>query len=328
MSDQPASSAPDFTKAGMGAMGDVNNVYDASQQTTNNTTNNSSSTSHTQHEDKSQHIDQSVTKQTTIHHSGLSPMVLFALTCVIIAGFLFAILALKSESSSSPGSSGSNDKPAPGPATVVQVNMQGASTVEMKSPQPVVTTASSLPSMSSTTTASPPLILSADVGVFAAGQFTPRTSFKTNELLTLRLRVSRACQARVLYQPAQGDPMLMFPESGGGSSTVLAGVDVFIPDPAKIEAKSPDAAAFQLFHDTGSGPPIAEQVLVQIAEEPFAPDGAALAAGAPYRTYTGLTLAEARMRGATKLQGLAAAAAQAKMESAMSQKSLPFTIQP
>jgi hypothetical protein len=321
MNENEPTSGPNFTKAGLGAMGDVNNVYDASQHTTNH----SSSTSHTHHEDKSQHIDQSVTKQTTVHHNGLSPVVLFAVICVVIAGFLFFALALKPDSmTSSREKERVEERPAPAPAVliknepVIQVTMLGASSTVIQ------------PAMNAVSPAvlAPPGIVETEVGVIAGGQFTPRTSFKSGELLTLRLRVSRTCHVRVLYQPAEGAPMLMFPEIASGSASVQAGEDVFIPDPKMVAAKSPDATAFQLYHDTGSGPPITEQVIVQLADDPFTPEGAVEVAGAPRRTYTGLTLADARIRGAAKLKGLDAVAAQGRMEAALSQKTLPFTIQP
>ena len=72
-------------------MGDVNNVYDASRHTTNHST----SSSHSHHEDKSQHYDQSVTKQVTVHNAGMSPVVMFAMVGVVVAGFVLMALALR-----------------------------------------------------------------------------------------------------------------------------------------------------------------------------------------------------------------------------------------
>lgn len=102
MNENEPSSAPDFTKVGFGALGNVDVRHDASQHTTTNTTNNSSSASHTHHEDKSQHIDQSVTKQTTINNAGISYKIvvgivvaIFAIICVVIAGFVLQTLALR-----------------------------------------------------------------------------------------------------------------------------------------------------------------------------------------------------------------------------------------
>ncbi|MBL9131714.1 MAG: hypothetical protein JNG86_10975 [Verrucomicrobiaceae bacterium] len=102
MNENEPTSGPNFTKAGLGAMGDVNNVYDASRHTTNHTTNHSSSTSQAHHEDKSQHIDQSVTKQTTVHQSGLSQTALFAIICVVVAGFVLVILAMNNARTPTP----------------------------------------------------------------------------------------------------------------------------------------------------------------------------------------------------------------------------------
>lgn len=300
MSDKPPPTSPDYSQTGYGALGDVKVEHDASQHTTHHTTNTS-------------HVHQKTTQV-----SGMHPRQVLALVALLILGGVLLVMALRSTPQPA-----AIIAPAPGQGVVIEnkpvipigeVVQSGQKPVETL-PEPPVPPA--LPS-----------ILNADVGVLAGGRFTPRTSFKTGELLTLRLRVSRSCQVRVLYQPAQGDPMLIFPESGAGSSPVPAGEDVFIPDPARLAAQSPDATAFKLFHDAGSGPPILEQVVVQVADEPFAADGTAPAVGTPYRAYPGMTLADARTRGVVRLKGLAAAAAQAKVDLALTQRVLPFSIMP
>jgi outer membrane protein OmpA-like peptidoglycan-associated protein len=292
MPDDTSPSSPDFTKVGFGAMGNVEVKHDASQHTTHSTTQHSQA----HHEDKSTSYNNHVTHQKTTQVSGMHPLLVLALVAILIIGGVLMVMALK------PASQTPAATTPPAPSVVIM-------------PQPPVISAL-------------PTIQNAEVGVMVGGQFTPRTSFKNGELLTLRLRVSRDCHVRVLYQPAQGDPMLIFPEKGDGSNFVLAGVDLFIPDPAKLAAQSPDATAFKLIHDFGSGPPIQEQVVVQIADEPFAADGTSPAVGTPYRAYPGMTLADARTRGVVRLKGLVAAAAQAKMDQALSQKALPFSIMP
>jgi hypothetical protein len=173
-----------------------------------------------------------------------------------------------------------------------------------------------------------PGIVSAEVGIWRNGQFEPRSAFKSGELLTLRMRVSSTCQVRVLYQPAQGAPMLMFPEQGAGSDRVEAGVDVFIPDPIKLAAKSADAMAFELFHDSGSGPAIEERLLIQVSDEGFTSEEAVKVKDTPYRIYSGLSLAQAKIRGVIKRLGADAVEAQTKMEADLSQKIISFSIIP
>lgn len=314
MSDKPRPSSPDYSRTGYGALGDVKVEHDASQHTTHHTTN----TSHVHQEDKSTRYHSQVTHQKTTQVSGMHPLLVLALVALLILGGVLLVMALRPTSqpltiiAPAPAATVVTDnKPVIPIGEPAEAGLQHAVIM----PEPPVT-------------AGLPAILNADVGVLAGGRFTPRTSFKTGELLTLRLRVSRSCQVRVLYQPAQGDPMLIFPESGAGSSLVPAGVEVFIPDPARLAAESPDATAFKLFHDAGSGPPIVEQVVVQVADEPFAVDGTAPAVGTPYRAYPGMTLADARTRGVVRLKGLEAAAAQAKVDHALTQRVLPFSIMP
>lgn len=300
MSDKPPASSPNFSHTGYGALGDVKVEHDASQHTTHHTTNTS-------------HVHQKTTQV-----SGMHPLLVLALVALLILGGVLLVMALR---------------PTPQPLTIIAPAPAATVVTDNKPVIPIGEPAEpgrqhAVTMPEPPVTAGLPAILDAEVGVLAGGRFTPRTSFKTGELLTLRLRVSRSCQVRVLYQPAQGDPMLIFPESGAGSSPVPAGVEVFIPDPARLAAQSPDATAFKLFHDAGSGPPIVEQVVVQVADEPFAAEGTAPAAGTPYRAYPGMTLADARTRGVVRLKGLAAAAAQAKVDLALTQRVLPFSIMP
>lgn len=248
----------------------------------------------------------------------MHPLLVLALVAILIIGGLLMVMTLRQ---TPPNTTVVIPTPAPSVVIenkpVVQIGepVQTGQKHAKIMPEPQVPTA--LPS-----------IHNAEVGIMAGGRFTSRTTFNSGELLTLRLRVSSSCHVRVLYQPAQGDPMLIFPEKGDGSSLVQAGADVFIPDPTLLAAHSPDATAFKLFHDFGSGPPIQEQLIVQIADEPFAADGAAPAAGTPYRAYSGITLAEAKTRGVARLKGFVAAAAQEKMDQALSQQTLSFSIIP
>lgn len=315
MSDAPSSSGPDFTKVGFGAMGNVDVKHDASVHTTHST----SQVNQTHHEDKSTHHNHHVTHHKTTHVEGMHPLLVVALVAVvgIVAVLLIMVMkpASQLETSSLPKSSAgiaTDNEPDPHPRKASEIAVPRPA--EPAPVQPVIV--------------SRPTIVNADVGVMVNGEFTPRTSFKSGELLTLRLRVSRTCQVRALYQPAQGDPMLVFPESGDGSSLVAAGTDVFIPDPAKLAARSPDATAFKLFHDVGSGPPIQEQVVVQIADAPFLAEGATPAAGTPYRAYAGSTLSAARLRGISRLKGADAVAAQTQMEETLDECALTFSIHP
>lgn len=173
-----------------------------------------------------------------------------------------------------------------------------------------------------------PSIVAAAVGIVAGRHFTQKTNFKTGDLLTLQLKVDRACHLRVIYQPLHGDPMRVFPERDGASDRIAAGADILIPDPAKLAAATPDCTVFQLFHDAGSGPPIREQLLIQLSDEPFTDDGSFRPTTNSYRVYRGIPLAQARARGVKKLTGLSAADAQARIDSLLNEQTLSFTIEP
>jgi hypothetical protein len=330
MTDDSASlpvSSPNLTKLGMGA-GNVEVEYHASHTTTNIITHNYASPSPPPPEAKSVHVDSKANPQNTmhhsglppapssgpppVHHSGLPPVVLFSTLCVVIGGFvLFRLADHPQESKSNSGS------PAPAPAP-----LPAPAPAPLPAPAPAPAPAP-LPD-----TPARPVIEAAEVGIVSQNRFIPRTDFKTNDLLTLRLRVSRDCHLRVIYQQAKGDPVRMFPEADGGSDLVRGGTVLCIPDPDKLATHAADATAFQLYHDIGSGPPIHEQIIVQIAEEPFTTDGTTRSADSPYRVFQGISLADARMRGVLKLQGLSASQAQAHMDTLLSERTLPFSIRP
>jgi len=172
-----------------------------------------------------------------------------------------------------------------------------------------------------------PVITDATVGMVTRGQFQPVTDFKSGDVLTLRVRVDRPGHLRVLYLPAQGPPVRMFPERDGAPDHV-GGDAILIPDPAKLAAATPDCTAFQLYHDTGSGPPIREQILVQASDEPFTDDGSIRKPDSSYRVYDGLTLAEVRTRGVKRLEGLSAAEVQSRADKLVPERTLSFTIRP
>jgi len=180
----------------------------------------------------------------------------------------------------------------------------------------------------------PPQVIAAEVGKFnvALGTFTSTAKFKTGDLLTLKLRVNREAHLRVLYQPAVGDPQLLFPEKGDGSALVPGGRDVFIPDPVKIAALRADASAFQLYHDFGTGPPLVEQLIIQVSPTPITDEGSQREATRPYRVYSGLRLADARSRGGMLLTAPQAIAAQhvadAKDPAPSFERILTFSIDP
>jgi len=189
----------------------------------------------------------------------------------------------------------------------------------------------------STTTTSatePPQVIAAETGKYnvALGTFTPTAAFKTGDLLTLKVRINRDAYLRVLYQPAIGDPQLLFPEQGDGSALVPGGRDVFIPDPAKMAAQSTDASAFQLYHDFGTGPPLDEQLIIQVSPTPITDEGSHREENRPYRVYSGLRLADARTRGGIRLSAPQAIAAQreadAKNPPANIERNLTFSIHP
>jgi hypothetical protein len=185
---------------------------------------------------------------------------------------------------------------------------------------------------SSTTEA--PQVIAAETGKFnvALGTFTPTVSFKTGDLLTLKVRINRDAYLRVIYQPAVGDPQLLFPEQGDGSEWVPGGRDVFIPDPVKIAAQSTDASAFQLYHDFGTGQPLDEQLIIQVSATPITDEGSQRESNGPYRVYSGLRLADARARGGIRLPAPQAIAAQrdadAKDPAPSIERNLTFSIDP
>ncbi len=172
-----------------------------------------------------------------------------------------------------------------------------------------------------------PGIVSASTGTITRALFNEKTNFKTGDLLTLRVKVDRACHLRVLYQPLQGDPVRMFPERDGASDRITDGKYVLIPDPDKLASASPDCAAFELFHDSRSGPAIKEHILIQVSAEPFTDEGSVRIDGNSHRAYS-VPLALARMRGVKRLTGLSAADAQARVDSLLNEQTLSFTIEP
>ncbi len=286
---------PDFTKVGFGAMGPVEVKHDASQHTT--------------------------------HNHGLSPVILFAVICVLLAGFIFIVMEFRA--------------PEVKPASVsfTTSSADGGDAVPPATPPPIVENKPAIPAKppaippatapsTSPSTPARPVIETAEVGIISKSQFTARNAFKTGELLTLRLRVSHDCRLRVIYQPAKGNPVRLFPESDAASDQIHGSTELSIPDPAKLAAHAKDATAFQVYHDTGTGPPIHEQILIQIAEEPFSHDGTTRSADSPYRIFQGKTLEEVRRRGVVKLQGLSASEAQARMDSLISERVLAISVSP
>lgn len=306
------------------AGGNVDVHHDASTQTIYQTTHSILN----QQEDKSIKYDQRVTQT-----HGMHPLLVVSLICVVVIGFATMALILKQPSGHSPAFASSNlatAQPATPPEKDEQPTVSPVPDVTPSAPvtMPVIPAVDKpVPSVTGTLPEQPG-IESAEVGICRNGQFEPRSTFKSGELLTLRMRVSSTCQVRVLYQPAQGAPMLMFPEQGAGSDRVEAGVDVFIPDPIKLAAKSADATAFELFHDSGSGPAIEERLLIQVSDEGFTSEEAVNVKDTPYRIYSGLTLAQAKMRGVIKRLGAEAVKAQSRMEADLSQKIISFSIHP
>lgn len=324
-------------------MGPVNVTYDNSQHTTHNVSHHSSSTSQAHHEDKSQHSDHSVNTHNTVHQHGPHAGVfagIVALVAVLLGGIILLVMALRQpdakpiSDSSTTTVLGGHEPPLPGaPTGTLEPKPAGGKGDAAAGVAAVLVPsadgrAQPISLSSSSSSSAPPIIETAEIGIVSQGRFIPCKEFKTNDLLTLRLRVSRDCRLRVLYQQASGPPLRMFPEADGGSDLILGGTEMYLPDPAKLEAHAPDATAFLLFHDTGKGAPIHEQIVVQIAEEPFTPEGTIRNADTPYRVFKGLTLADARIRGVLKLQGLSVSQAQSKMDALLSERTLPFTISP
>lgn len=304
--------------------GNVEVHHDASTQTIHQTTH----SFHQQQEDKSTNYDQRVTQT-----HGMHPLLVVSLVCVIVIGFAIMALILRHPVEAPPPMSAMNMMPT---QSSVPVELEGKPEVS-----PVIDLPKSDPVKMSATPAidkpeprvidslpEQPAIMAAEVGIWKNGQFEPKSAFETGELLTLKLRVTQTCQVRVLYQPAQGNPMLMFPQQGAGSERVEAGRDVFIPDPTKLAGNAADATAFELFHDSGTGPAIEERLLVQVSNESFSAEDAVEVKDAPYRLYAGLSLAQARMRGVIKRLGAEAVQAQSRMETDLSQKVISFSIKP
>ena len=295
-----------YEKAGFGAMGNVDIRHDASSN---------HSQTHTVH-DHSVHITHqhaplgsgapAATHQTVRRKPVLVIVIPLTVGLAGLGGFLWWAVKHKS-------SSGSDAPPAG------QINVNPVI-------QPVINITNG--DTSPVQPGALPAISSAEVGKVVAGQFVAQADFKTGDLLTVRVRVDRPCHLRALYLPAQGDPVRMFPERDGSSDLAANTSALLIPDPVKLRAATPDCTAFQLFHDTGRGPPIREQILVQVLGEPFTDEGSTRGTNSPYRTYDGLTLAQVRSRGVTRLQGLSAAEAQSRADEILSERILSFTIRP
>jgi hypothetical protein len=311
MPDDPA---PDFNRVGFGAGGDVHVQHDASQH------------QHVHNEDKSQHTH-------FYHPPGIPPVQptppahtqnalliwTFAVILIVAGGFLSYAVLSKPSTSSTPPTPPTN----PNPVSESQRNVN----------LPLLPPPISLPTQESSTT-EPPQIIAAETGKFniTFGTFTPTATFQTGDLLTLKVRISRDAYLRVLYQPAIGDPQLLFPEHGDGSALVPGGRDVFLPDPAKLAAQTADASAFQLFHDFGTGPPLDEQLIIQVSPTPLTDEGSQHENNRPYRVYSGLQLADARTRGGIRLSAQQAITAQRESDSKNPapsiERNLTFSIHP
>lgn len=323
MSDDPS---PNFNRVGLGAAGNVTVQHDASNH------------HHVHHEDKSQHTHiyppQPPAPQPPPPAAVPSPtepapansLLIWTFGIIVLgAGTILAILYLTGQPQASPLTPTPNPPLAESPSSAdtpaePQLDPKGLTGPPPEPPTPA---------------APQPLhLIAAEVGQFnvALSQFTPTTTFKTGDLLTLKVKLSHDSYLRVLYQPAIGDPQLLFPEQGDGSVLVPGGRDLFIPDPAKLAAQTADASAFQLFHDFGTGPPLEEQIVIQISPTPISAEGSTSEANMPYRVFSGLRLADARTRGGIRLPAPQALAAQAQADtkhpSLGAELSLTFFIRP
>ncbi|MFO1481774.1 MAG: DUF4384 domain-containing protein [Verrucomicrobiaceae bacterium] len=200
MSESQPPSGPDFTKVGFGAMGNVEVRYDAAQHTTQNVTNDSSSTSHIHHDDKSQHVDQSVTNQTTVHQSGLSPRTLLAIVAVLIAGFAVIAIALR------PGTQQTVVVPQPGNGTSAAMP-----SVPATSGPGTVT-----PSLPSPSTATLDLKLN-------------KSSYKVDDLMEITVTSQQAGNLYVLAVWGDGRVDTLFPNSLRPDPKIAAGTRIILP---------------------------------------------------------------------------------------------------
>lgn len=182
-----------------------------------------------------------------------------------------------------------------------------------------------LPSPHANTQATVPLV-TAELGVFVDGHFVANSSFKSGDLLTLRLRVSRNCYLRVIHLSASDVITLLTPLPRNESHYVRSGTDVYLPDP---QDPSPGALryAFKLSHEPGYGPPLHEALIIQVANEPFSFEGTTQTPSL-YPIYADTSLERALSLGIPAVRGLSEPEAQKKMESLLSQCRLNFTIFP
>lgn len=173
-----------------------------------------------------------------------------------------------------------------------------------------------------------PQIVAADLGIWVGGQFVIKDTFKTGEWLTMRVRVNQPGFLRVLYWPAKGAPIRIFPESDGSDGHIPANTNVLVPDPRKLTQNAHDSEVFQLVNDPANDRATVERVAVQVSDEPFTDSGSVRNPDDLYRSYPGLSLMQARVQGVTRLQGKPIEDAMREMETYLNQRTLPLSIVP
>lgn len=172
-----------------------------------------------------------------------------------------------------------------------------------------------------------PTIEVAELGSLSGGNFSPHSSFKSGDLLTLRLRVSRECYLRVFYLSADGKIMLITPQTIEASQRIKGGTYVHVPDLHDPLSKEPKYA-LRLYHDTGVGPPLRESIFIQVSDEPFSFEGTTQIPNLPIPIFVDTSVDRALTFGVRAVSGLSVDEARKEMHKILNQRQLDLTIAP
>lgn len=306
-SPETSSRGVSYEKAGFGAMGNVDIRHDASRHHS-ETHHENSVHNHYYPQPPAASAAVAPATQEPSRHSRHSPVLVIVIPLSVGLAGLSGFAWWQSKKHGNPPT-------APYPSVVIN-NLPNQNSSATVSPQPESRASSSARSA-----------LKAEAGRYFQGTFHPGTQFKAGDLLTLRLTLDRPSHARVLYFQANGEVLRLFPEKDGDSGPIGPG-EIFIPDPKQLEERAPDATAFQLTHEPGSGPAIHERLFIQTADSPFTDEGSNRDQSSPYRTYGTIPLADARTRGVNRLKGTAAVQAQSQSDQEPASLVLPLEIKP
>jgi hypothetical protein len=173
---------------------------------------------------------------------------------------------------------------------------------------------------SSPTKALPPVkaaeLLKVETGLWKKGTgFTPTASFTPGDLLSVRLRVSAPCYARVSYESIEGESLILYPDDHQPDVLLPMNEDIIIPDPRRVHEGGEHSVTLELTND--SRRLIVERVFVQISDAPFDFAGSTQAVGTGFRSFGQLKLEQLWTRGVRKHYGANASSSQRAQDAAI-----------